>query len=568
MGRRLESKLEGCYAMKFFAKRRVPCFVAFVLFFVSTTVFGQNFVDPNDGVYFDLERWSLLRLTGPLPSLKPYTIQTIVVALENVLANPNTPTEDQRQAQKYRSRVGDGFHAGLGSELRASNSGSDPFGFVAFEAEASAMIIDEISAALDIKLYGLNRDGGLQLPQFKGLKEDYIEDWSDLGDGILIRQIAHTLVGIGKTGESFEASLGFTRNSFGPFYQNGIVLGPQAPVAGRFSINLRQPGFDYTFALIEITGQYNDLSSLVGNKRLFLHELNGHISPWFELGIFETVVTGGQLNALYLLPLAAYFQLQGVGGFADNSLLGLTAKLKPTPGLDINAVLYLDDLHFNDIAQFEFDTKWKMAFQLGASFSPSDEIVSQVLKRIDFDYTAVMPYMYTHINSLGSAADAINYENYTHNGLNLGPALEPNSERWNLNTNMLIFTNPSYGRLELNIGFVLVRHGNASAGIIPGGTGDIFDDGYLAGVPTFQRPFVDPTGQPYTRFLTQAVLETTLQCQLGLVYELGSSDPNDRAAGRIRLAFDYTFEQQWNTDFALGSDRSLHYLGFGISWLY
>jgi hypothetical protein len=115
-----------------------------------------------------------------------------------------------------------------------------------------------------------------------------------------------------------------------------------------------------------------------------------------------------------------------------------------------------------------------------------------------------------------------------------------------------------------------VRHGNASAGIIPGADGSLADPGYLGDVATFTAGFDDPTGQPRTRFLTQRVLESTLQLggRLRATWDDGVDDPGGRGTGQWTLALDATWQWQKNPGFVDGAVASGVFGGATIGWRY
>ncbi|RKX80631.1 MAG: hypothetical protein DRP57_12780, partial [Spirochaetes bacterium] len=82
----------------------------------------------------------------------------------------------------------------------------------------------------------------------------------------------------------------------------------------------------------------------------------------------------------------------------------------------------------------------------------------------------------------------INYQNYTHLGTNLGPGIEPNSDR--LRLNILLMPLKFF---KVNMFSSLVRHGNASEGY-SSGDGSIFDDGWVSSTENIFS---------HLRFLTQ-----------------------------------------------------------------
>jgi hypothetical protein len=247
------------------------------------------------------------------------------------------------------------------------------------------------------------------------------------------------------------------------------------------------------------------------------------------------------MELLYFVPLSAFFHTQSFGGFSDNSLLGVSALFKPVPNVRIPLLLYTDDVHFNDLARFDFKTKYKIAFQAGASWFPR----TGPLRELSADYLMITPYTYTHRDQTSGVP---NYSNYTHMGTPLGPSLDPNSDRITLDLRAA-----PVPFLNLGFRFRTIRHGNASAGITDG-DGTIFDDGYDdAGNPTFQSE---------TRFLTQDVLEKTLQLGLSADYTLW------KGWGMLEGSFSYTFERILNPGLAQGEREFNHYFALALGYQY
>jgi hypothetical protein len=85
----------------------------------------------------------------------------------------------------------------------------------------------------------------------------------------------------------------------------------------------------------------------------------------------------------------------------------------------------------------------------------------------------------------------------------------------------------------------MIRHGNASEGIVPTGDGSLWDPGYIDSTPTFQPPFDDLDGQPYTRFLTQDILEIHWQAGCTAGFSLGFKKIGANLLFSARYLFDY-----------------------------
>jgi hypothetical protein len=155
------------------------------------------------------------------------------------------------------------------------------------------------------------------------------------------------------------------RGSFGPFFDNGVVLGPQAGHAGHFSAVYLGRGWKASMVHLALAATNQLGEKRIPDKHMVLHSFDFDILPGLEIGVFESVVYGDRVDLLYLAPFNFLFQAQGVAGFYDNSLLGLHGTWRIQPGLKLMGLVYVDDLSFNDVAKFIFDTKYKFAAQAG-----------------------------------------------------------------------------------------------------------------------------------------------------------------------------------------------------------
>jgi hypothetical protein len=223
----------------------------------------------------------------------------------------------------------------------------------------------------------------------------------------------------------------------------------------------------------------------------------------------------------------------------------------------------VDDLHFNDMIQFQFDTKYKLAGELGLVWAPP----TGFLRSLAVDYTAVFPYMYTHMYDLdpdtygtrypsqpGGSAHT-NYQDYSHAGKNLGPDLEPNSDRISLRSTWKTLPN-----LDLTLLGYFIRHGNASENRLggqmgPEHDGSIFDDG-SDDVPGYDNNY------NHLRFLIQPHLETKLAGGIILSWLFPTK------LGDFTLNAEYVAEYCWNRDLIPNNNNLRNYWSLGGSYRY
>lgn len=526
--------------------KKLTLSMALALFAVGALM-AQVPHDPNDQLYRDMDRWFTQGyITTSLPQIRPYPAQFILVLLDEVISQGDA--EAQKKALRYRSALSGKdrpFHVGLTGTLVGENDDATVYG--APTVDGVLALESWLTASYDLGVYGSLRKPGEELlvPGTYSPYSDFIEDWASVGPFLILQNWTSSLA-LGTASVYMQA--GLNRTSFGPFYDTSTVIGSQAGRAGHFSVEYRKDTWNFGVLFMALTATDDFGKGQFSDKYLMLHSFDFRPLPNVEWGFFESVVWGARLEPLYFIPFNQLFASQSMTGFSDNSFFGFHVRWRPLSGLLVRSQVYVDDLNFNDLVSFKFDTKYKLAAQGGLDY------VSQKdwFPNLRLEYTAVMPYMYTHENSINRyIANTPNYTNYTHRGRSLGSDLEPNSDRVRL-----VLSKPLLPELTVALTSYFTRHGNASEGIA-GMTsayhdGTIFDDGRLDdGTATFHYE---------TRFLTQSVIDYRLAGGLGLSWSL----PTDW--GNLALQADCVAEHGWNRNLEKGNNGWSLYWSVTGSW--
>ena len=145
----------------------------------------------------------------------------------------------------------------------------------------------------------------------------------------------------------------------------------------------------------------SEVNDLFSQKYLAIHSVNAKIFEWLYAGFYETSVYGGRFEPAYIIP-APYMVTQGLSGFDDNVLMGLSLTVKPRKNFSWITDIYLDDLGVNEMVKLNFDTKIRGTFQTGINYVPLN---LEQISMIRLNYTAVTPYMYTHKQNLINNVD-------------------------------------------------------------------------------------------------------------------------------------------------------------------
>ena len=529
-----------------------------LLFLVFTAAFigAQTIHEPNNEIYKDIDRWLVQGYVKEfLPLIRPYPAPLIDKILNDVISNGDADAREK--AARYMSLVGPKtrfFHPGISINAEGRNS---DFGFTgAIFAEGLFRLRDFLSVSYNLSMYGITDEDGesFNVPGTYSPYPDFVSDVANIGP-VEIRQVWTSMLSTGKDDFYFQA--GAARTSFGPFYDNGVIVGPQAPRAGHFSLVYWKPrwSFEMLFQTLTATNDFGE--DMFASKYNIIHSYNFRLTQNLEVGLIQSLVWGGNMKFLYLVPLSYLFASQALNDFEDNAFLGLFARWRPIDTLLVNFQVFIDDFPFNDI--FNGNQKYKLAGEIGTSWAPKRFYLS----KLDFDYTAVFPYCYTHWtlpdeNRFDTTKSRPNYLNYTHMGRNLGPDLEPNSDRFSIRTLWNFLPN-----MDMNVSAYLIRHGNASDSarkplLDPSGENDgtIFDDGcYVDSSGTVQK-------NPYEflNFLTQDVLDTRLGGTLGLTWTFPTS------FGTFKVMGEYGAEYGWNRGLIEDNNGLSHYWSIGGMW--
>lgn len=529
------------------------CTVLFCLL-LGVSAFSQVALDPNDPIYGDLDRWAVQGYISALPTLRPYPLQLLDELLTTVVKRGDAASREK--AQSYLSAIAPGsraMHLGLTGTIRSVDGDQSLEGSPT--ADGTIRPEDWLSLGYRVAVWGATRAPGKEIlvPGARSPYPDLIEDDAKVGPFFVLQDWA-SIMALGSS--SLYVQAGVNRSSFGPFFDNSVVVGPQAGKAGAFNVTYRNDRWSYSgsYLLLNATDDFGDISKdAYPGKQLSVHSLDVRITDRLELGYFESVIWGPMVRPIYLVPFSGYFTSQALSGFADNVFMGFHFRWSPFDDFQALGQVYVDDFSFKDTIRLNFDTKYKFASELGLRWSPKRGVLSDLA----VDYTAVMPYMYTHINDDRErryTVGAPNYLSYTNQGRSLGADLEPNSDRLSLRAAFRLIPN-----LDLSLRAGLQRHGNASDQDTTDPTalndGSINDDGY-----TMKGGSAKSSFNSETRFLTQDVIETKASVGAGVAYTLPT------AFGSFTASTDYVFEYAWNRGLVEGKDGASHYYLLGGTW--
>ncbi|HNY17478.1 MAG TPA: hypothetical protein PK542_05420 [Treponemataceae bacterium] len=506
--------------------------------FASTTLFAQVAADPYDYFYDDLVVWETMGLVNNLPAARPYPQQLVKSILDQVIAKGDAT---QRQIAEAHAKRIFGRVLTVGYKTGAAIDSYNGFKQldIALAIDLNFFMSEKVSASVSVDGWATNKLRSEELiPAGQGSAKDIVEDNAKAGPMWILPSV-NSSIAIGTP--DYYLNAGLMRGSWGPFHYDGIIVGPQALHTGQLDFAFyRNPwGLNVSFYTLSATAD-DDPDKYYPEKFVSIHSIDYHPYEWLSVSILESVIYGGRFDPLYILPLSPYMISQGNTGFADNNYIGGMFTVKPIEGLKIDGVLNADDLSFNDLVKLKFDTKWRIAGQIGASYAPRK---SGLFTLISLNYTMVTPYTYSHKGSEDLDTSEPNYQNYTQAGESFGAALDPNSDRINLKIKIRPLE-------DVDVDFVgtLIRHANVNEDI-----GYDWVKEYLTGKGSYvtdgsiRNSSGSDAGHAYfysTPFLTQETIQYIWQTGFDVACRL----PILKTGGHMLFKFGYRFEMNINPD--------------------
>ncbi|GHU64642.1 hypothetical protein FACS189447_01890 [Spirochaetia bacterium] len=515
----------------------------------SAPLFSQAIINPSDPLYTDFQIWETQGLIANLPALRPYPVQLIQSLLNRVIEN-GPAQESEKAGRHYERLFSKKVHAGASGIAAASIDDEMDLGLqvdLALLSLGSFSIFDNLSFSYDANVFITNKnDGEALIPKYSGYHYETYGDNTSVGP-IQMFVPFNGAAFYGTEDMWFQA--GMSRSSWGDFYDNGVVLSPDAPHTGNLSFVINQTKWNYTQSLFILTASTETGDGRYPEKFLSMHSISAYPRSWIEITYYENAVYGQRFEPIYLLPAPYMLSQQLIGLAGDNIQMGLAVKYKPIKKFAVALNIFLDDLEFGDVFKLKFDTKIRMADQLGIIWAPGTTNISSIL----LDYTLITPYTYAHYDyshheDYGEMVQ-VNYQNYTHNGRSLATGMPPNSDRISLTGNFVFFKD-----LRLKTNFTFIRHANVNESLPEENVREYLDpspsqtpndyetntDGGILDAPNAGNGQFR-VSHSKLMFMEQPTKQYTFQIGLDAVWDLPRFD-----FGTISLMAGYSFEFIYN----------------------
>lgn len=200
-----------------------------------------------------------------------------------------------------------------------------------------------------------------------------------------------------------DATFGYDKNFIGNGHRS-LLLSDFSNNALFLKLNTRIWKFNYQNIFMELVNAHRrGLDQLLPKKYAAMHHLDLYLTPWLNVGFFETIVFGRKdhFEFGYLNPLIFYKSIEQQQGSADNTLVGLDAKANVARKFQLYGQFIIDEFRLS-----ELNKKWwanKFGYQLGGKYIDALGISNLDLQ---FEWNHVRPFLYSHKDSVA---------NYTHN---------------------------------------------------------------------------------------------------------------------------------------------------------
>jgi hypothetical protein len=187
------------------------------------------------------------------------------------------------------------------------------------------------------------------------------------------------------------------RNFIGNGYRSLILSDYSAPYFF-LKLNTRVWKFNYQniFAELNARRSISGLDSLYPKKYLALHHLSFDVTNNFNIGVFESEVSGGPgrgLELQYLNPVIFYRAIEQQVGSTDNALLGLDFKWNIKHRAQLYGQLVLDEFKLSEIRAGNGWWANKQAVQLGGKLL---DVAGVRNLDLQLEFNFIRPYTYQH----------------------------------------------------------------------------------------------------------------------------------------------------------------------------
>ena len=153
-------------------------------------------------------------------------------------------------------------------------------------------------------------------------KKDIVEDNAKVGP-VWILPSYNSAISFGTN--EYYLNAGLMRGSYGPFQNNGVIVGSQALHSGQFNFAVSKPLWGYNlslYALSATSATKTDAQNYYPEKYLSVHSIEYRPYDWLSVSFLESIIFGERLETMYLLPPYSVSRESGKCRFSGQQLVG------------------------------------------------------------------------------------------------------------------------------------------------------------------------------------------------------------------------------------------------------
>lgn len=524
-------------------------FLSLLFFIISSFIFADIAINPNNKFYSDAKNWETKGIITNIPQLRPYPVKVIKSILNTVIENGEE--KDSKLAQFYLDKYFSksfNFSVEIGDNAKISNDDTKNMFFIHPEIFGSVGLVQFLDFNYKLGILAQNKSVKEReiLPEYIYSAKNIYNDPVTIGP---MEANLDMLTNLSIGNEKMYGLFGIYKVGYGPFIGDSVMLNGSQFHSGNFSFVYNAEKWSYSklvSALCHSIKNGNDkFSEFKPEKFLGFHSLKFSPIKQFSVSYFEAAVFSNRFDPCYFLPVP-YMVLQGMYGASDNAVNGLIFEYKPFDRLAISSTFSFDDVDVNGLAKGDFNTRLKVAMQIGANYVPKTSFVNNLA----LDYTLITPYTYSHSHpqmefdplNPSDIADHYNIDNYSTQRTNLGTRLPPNSDRIQFKGS---FT--PVDRLKIDIETAFIRHANIAESFTDqeamdyiNANKELGEDRFSTDGSIWTSPMTDPSSTR-NNFLAQDHKMYVFQLGFDLEYEL-----ERHKWGGLLLNFGYMFEYIYN----------------------
>jgi hypothetical protein len=210
-----------------------------------------------------------------------------------------------------------------------------------------------------------------------------------------------------------------TAGRFASFWgtPNSFVLGPDVSLDGfGYSFRWGKITLSYRLARLDPFKRWQDSTQIIENRFFAGHRFDFHLNVHLRVGLFETVVFGGegrQIELFYLNPLVFFHGSQVNEGANDNTFVGFDFSFKPKAGYHLYGQFLIDDMQIENKSQSDQEPD-EIGFLAGcylANILPQWDLSVEYSRVANWTFNQAMPRnRYTFKNDLISGSRGNDYD--------------------------------------------------------------------------------------------------------------------------------------------------------------